>query len=326
MNLFFDNRVSNPYFYEFKHLFKNKNLKKIVNVYQNVNSIKNIKNNMMFGIGDFYRGCFYLYYICKMLNLEFDINIKNHLISNLIVTRNHEDKNIIYNEINYMSDKMNTNLHIDIYMINLINYLNDCKDDICYLICNLRYDIFDIKNPKYGITQSLTPIIINKIRPNDILTSAIEERLNILNLKKKNYGVIHLRCGDDFILKEDIFNINEPTKSLMNKNKFIKIINIIKKLNINNKKYLLIGDNNSVKFELNKIFPNFISIKNEITHLGCSNERTYESVKDTMIDFYLMAISQHIISFTVYGHGSGFCEYCAVIYGIRFKQYKLDMY
>ena len=45
-----------------------------------------------------------------------------------------------------------------------------------------------------------------------------------------------------------------------------------------------------------------------------------------MIDFYLMAISQHIISFTVYGHGSGFCEYCAVIYGIRFKQYKLDMY
>ena len=28
MNLFFDIRVSNPYFYEFKHLFKNKNLKK----------------------------------------------------------------------------------------------------------------------------------------------------------------------------------------------------------------------------------------------------------------------------------------------------------
>ena len=53
MNLFFDIRVS-PYFYEFKHLFRNKNLKKIVNVYQNVNSIKNIKNNMMFGIGDFY--------------------------------------------------------------------------------------------------------------------------------------------------------------------------------------------------------------------------------------------------------------------------------
>lgn len=63
--------------------------------------------NSMFGIAYFY--------ICKILNLEFDINIKNHLISNLIVTRNHEDKNIIYNEINYMRDKMNPNLHIDIY-------------------------------------------------------------------------------------------------------------------------------------------------------------------------------------------------------------------
>lgn len=304
-----------PVFSEFKPLFNNKILKKVVNVYE----LKMKNKTSVCGIGDYYRGCFMLYYICKILNLEFDINIKNHPMSEFIITSKHEDKGINYDEVMYMEDYPN----ITAYMNNLISYLNRCNSEICYILCNLRYDEFNVAHPIYNVAQSLSPFLRNKLRPNDKLTAAVEERLSMLNLQKKNYGIIHLRCGDNFMLIDDNFNPNGPNpNSIINRNYFNNIVTTIKALNPY-RKYLIIGDNNSVKGELNKIFPHFVSIKNDIVHLGQSKEQPYDAVKETMIDFYLMALSREIVSFTVYGHGSGFSKWCSVIYGVRFIQHYL---
>ena len=55
-----------------KDIYKNTKLKKIVNVYQ-----KNYINAKGFGFGDFLRGSIYLTYVCMVLGLEFDIDIKS---------------------------------------------------------------------------------------------------------------------------------------------------------------------------------------------------------------------------------------------------------
>ena len=59
-----------------KYMYKNTKLKKIVNVYQ-----KEYINIKAQGFGDFLRGSIYLTYVCMVLGLDFDIDIKNHPMS-----------------------------------------------------------------------------------------------------------------------------------------------------------------------------------------------------------------------------------------------------
>jgi hypothetical protein len=58
----------------------------------------------------------------------------------------------------------------------------------------------------------------------------------------------------------------------------------------------------------------------QITHLGEDQSNSEIPILDTLIDFNIMRFSNFIISFTAYGHGSGFSKYCATIYNIPFKQ------
>ena len=74
--------------------FKNKKIKKIVNVYQ-----PNLINIKPGGFGDYLRGCISLSLLCKIIDVEFSMNIKNHPMSKYIYTDNHEDTNIDYETI-----------------------------------------------------------------------------------------------------------------------------------------------------------------------------------------------------------------------------------
>jgi hypothetical protein len=58
----------------------NNNIKKIVMVYQ-----LEFINKKSPGLGDFLRGCFFIRQLSKILNIEFDLDISNHPISNYII-------------------------------------------------------------------------------------------------------------------------------------------------------------------------------------------------------------------------------------------------
>lgn len=45
---------------------------------------------------------------------------------------------------------------------------------------------------------------------------------------------------------------------------------------------------------------------------------------NTLIDFNIMRFSNFIISFTAYGHGSGFSKYCSTLYHVPFEQILLQ--
>lgn len=91
-----------------------------------------------------------------------------------------------------------------------------------------------------------------------------------------------------------------------------------------NTKFLLITDNNLIKGCILKFMPQLImpqlrTIFKDISHLGEGTVLERESVKNTMLDFYLLSYSNSIHSYTCYHHGSGFSQWCAETYNIPYK-------
>jgi len=284
--------------------FKNHKLKKLVNVYQ-----LHYKNGVAQGFGDYLRGCFCLLQITNMLGLTFDMDLKNHPMSKFLqnvnntypinyseVTR-YEDLNYIpINPKKYNKDSVH-------FMTGLVKTFNAVKNENYYFFCH-SLPIFD------QFTPQGRRFVMSKIMPNEIMQQYVDENMNHLGLKPKQYAVIHVRCGDKYFLEDNILH-----ESLVN-NVISVLLKSIKPANI----YLILSDNNQMKAIIKKIFPNVIIHFNDITHLGESVDQTDNSIKNTLLDFYLMSQSYQIISFSAYNWGSGFSQWCSVIYNIPFSK------
>jgi len=90
------------------------------------------------------------------------------------------------------------------------------------------------------------------------------------------------------------------------------------KLNLNNLslKYLLLSDCNMLKLYLKKQYPKLIIAINEITHLGESIDQNDNYIMNTLTDFFIMSKFNNIYAMSPYAHGSGFSEYCSIMFNI----------
>jgi hypothetical protein len=294
--------------------FNNQKLKKIVNVYQ-----LEYVNGKSPGLGDFLRGCFCFIQLAKLLNLEFDLNILNHPISKY--TENLSDiKNINYNNIlhyqNYNRnlsvtefniEKSRNNLNVD-FLENTINLLNEQNCEIYYLFSN-AFPLFDI------YPQPDKNIINLRLTPNNDMNKYIDLTLDNFNLSKKEYGTIHVRCGDEYI----------SNGIITNNNFILKIKAILNKIVVPEFRYLIISDSNYLKEQL-KMYKNFYIMINDIEHLGGEAIKSTNSngIMNTMLEYYLMSYSNVIISLSVYDHVSGFSKYCSVLNNIPFQYFKIN--
>jgi len=298
---------NNPNLEYIKTIFTNKKLKKIVNVYQ-----KQYINSKAQGFGDFLRGSVYLTYFCIVLDLEFDIDIKNHPISNFFEVSD-SSYNIVYSNIEASIDYHNNEKeHIN----NLIKKINNYDGEIYYLFNN-SIPLFHIENPRFNIIQKARNIIIPKIEPKKYVLDILDKKLQDYELQRNKYAVIHIRCGDYFMNITKNVDTEKHQISLKHIN---DIINIIKKQCNKEKKYILVGDSNRIKKFIASKFSNIIVFNTHITHLGEDDTNNDVAILETLIDFNIMRFSNFIISFSAYGHGSGFSKYCSSIYNIPFKQ------
>ena len=120
-----------------------------------------------------------------------------------------------------------------------------------------------------------------------------------------------MRVGDGYLLSNDTVN----RESLL----FLDQISNFLTKNINpESKYLLLSDNNYIKKLMKERFPSLIIQNRPITHLGEQSELSDVEVMNTMLDFYTMANSNKIFSFSKFGWGSGFSEWCSVVYNIPY--------
>ena len=148
------------------------------------------------------------------------------------------------------------------------------------------------------------------IEPTDEIHYLINNILKNLQLVKKQFIIIHIRSGDQFLNKTD------KTMTHDYKN---KIINSINQFIDKNENYLLIADNILVKSILNRHFPFIKTYFKNITHLGENANLDYENMKNTMIDFFIISYAKQIYSISSYEHGSGFSRWSAFTHDVPYQ-------
>uniref|UniRef100_A0A6C0B1L5 Uncharacterized protein n=1 Tax=viral metagenome TaxID=1070528 RepID=A0A6C0B1L5_9ZZZZ len=276
-------------------LFKNKIIKKIVNIYQ-----PNYANGNAPGFGDYLRGCFCLMQISAMLGLEFDIDLNNHPISQYIVENSNHDKAPInydniwrYQNINYKTDA-NT------FLREFIDYLNNVREETHYLFSS-----------SFPVIVKLSPVgkklMQTKIKPNKMMEQNIKLRMTKLAIRPKGYCTIHIRSGDTQLLGNN---------KIINGTFFSKIRVFLSSILNPANKYIILSDSNELKLLIKAEFPNCVAQVTEITHLGETGNHSDRAIMYTMLDFYIMASSNKIISISNYEWGSGFSQWCSAIYNI----------
>jgi hypothetical protein len=147
----------------------------------------------------------------------------------------------------------------------------------------------------------------------DILTPPLELNEKLDNVFKNvynfdmghNFKVVHLRCGDNFL------NNNAYDESVYNKF-YEKVSNLVNENQDN--KYVLISDSSYIANKLKESIPNLYYWNNNKIHLGDLINDT-QGVLDTLIDFFIMTISNEIIS-----NGSGFSRIVSEIYTIKYNE------
>ena len=282
--------------------FKNKSLKRIVNVYQ-----LNYKNNFATGFGDFLNGCFFLLQICRKFNLIFDIDISNHPISKYFVN-NKPMQMINYNNILFYN--LNDNIRSNKFLCynNFINNLNNIKGENYYLFCN-----FD---PIYNVQESGRNIIKNKLIPTLEIDERISNILSIFNLDINQFEIIHIRTGDKYLLNNNKVLTEEDE---------IKYKEFLLKNTQNSINYIIISDNINLKNTLKK-YNNYFILDCEIGHCGENIIHSDETLKNTVVDFFLMSKSKKITSISLKSRGgTGFSRLAAELFNIPYNSLLIDL-
>jgi len=286
--------------------YSNPKLKRIVNVYQ-----EKYKNGAAQGLGDFLNGCFCLFQICIKFNIIFDIDIRNHPISKYFIQTtecNLEDvkcKDIIFFNVPFV-------IRIDkLKCYNaLITYLNNVNAKTLGLFCN-----FD---PFYQVHEVCRNFIYKKLRPTAEIENSIEKILDSFKLNPLEYEIIHIRTGDKYLLN---WNVNMSNQEITTYKRFILQHTFL------TKKYIIISDNHHLKKSLGLGNNFYIHIHNcEIRHTGENAKATDESLKNTVIDFFLMSYSSKITSISLKSRGgTGYSRACSMIFNKPYESLLIDL-
>ena len=167
--------------------------------------------------------------------------------------------------------------------------------------------IYNIIYPYHKISQDHKLIMQKILLPTDEMESIVSENLLKFGIKEKEYCVLHIR-NDDYTTN----NWGSP----ISKNYMARLCGDINEIVKYNEHILLISNNLHLKRILHLLYPTFKMTFNEPTHL---NENIKENlIVNTMLDFYLMSRSYLICCLTTYVHGSGFSQWCAETYNIKY--------
>jgi hypothetical protein len=288
---------------------QNPYLKKIINVYQ-----PTYKNLVAQGFGDYLRGCFCLFQICKMHGLEFDMDLSHHPMHSFLENQSTDKFNSInrnniswFPNPNYIPTGASTYRKDSLSFHNdFIKHINNVKQKEYYLFCN-SFPIFNFIHDiaRYTIREKIMPV--------EEVKRLVNERMENMGLTKKNFSVIHIRTGDSYLLE----NKSLDPKLIY---KIVKITHPY--LYYRNKHFLILSDNTKIKYIFSK-YPNCKFNLKEATHLGENAANNEEKIKNTLVDFYMMGYANLIISLSPYTWGSGFSQWCSVMHKIPYKSFRI---
>jgi hypothetical protein len=253
------------------------------------------------GFGDFLRGTIALYYYSKTYGFQLYIDENAHPVFRFFKS--------------------------SLHFVSTVD-----SDTVHELICPLTFDDIDVRLQQLFVERKSFNVLTNAFYTRDLhgnltnfgpisldcqefMRSILQptdeiERLVSKSLSgRKEYRVIHLRLGDDYI-KHNPCHIHEVEYLNMK---------ITDKLgdNINRYTYVLLSDSSATCVELCKRNPKLLYFDNIKTHT-CSPDNI-EGIRDSIADFVIMSRASEIISCNV----SSFCAIPAVIYDIPVVKWNL---
>lgn len=296
--------------------FREKGVKKIVNVYQE--EYKNGKKAS--GFGDFIRGSYYLMQFCRANQIQFDLNMMNHPLSTYFKNKKSytEEHTRIFKEIQplsgnnfvaiFESDKVIRNTTDVNFSLSFVQQLLETRvyKDTMY--------IYAIPYPYSESISELDKIYMRyNLEPTREIDMYVQYMMNVLKLKEKEYITIHIRSGDRYLIKGAV---NMTDKYLFQVREYLDILLASYP---ETQQYLLLSDNITLKKLLVKEYGERIhAMFLPITHSGEGVIFTDTSIKNTLVDFYLLSKSKEIYSYSTYHHGTGFSKWTAETYNIPY--------
>jgi len=335
---------------------------KIVNIFQQFF----MYNRKATGWGDVIRGSYFLIQYCEELELDFDIDMSYHPISRFLEKYR---KNKYYNDlfIDKEIENMKKNIYKNVVKFDETNimpkvtpnkiilsnhrsikeikykfnkYLNSIPFN-CDVMessihtnenksqpSNTKY-IHTVTFPMYNITYLQKERMKQEVEPCEEVKIEVQTIMDKLDLVEERYVVLHIRCGDTYLLnkskyfsKRFLSNVIEEVKSwlvfLENTRGAVINMNTTEEEETIKTSVFCIADNNYIKQILLNEFPFIKILMFDIKHIGEGQHLEEENVKNTVIEFSIMSKSKSIFTISAYNHGSGFSKWCAETYSIPY--------
>jgi hypothetical protein len=263
------------------------------------------------GIGDFIRGSYFLMQFCKENNLFYNINMLNHPISQFLEIYQNKQP-LIYKNINqFQLTNFNPSISDDNILTNI--YDHTINNDFIYFlkdqsVYNKNIYTYIISYPSIIIAEEHKTQMQDLLKPTKYLSLLVDEQLTNLKLIEKEFSIIHVRYGDNYLIK------NESDIKLSHLKTIKQTIDYLDPTN----KILLVSDNIIIKNILTKLYPRIVTHFNEITHTGEGFQLDTNKLKNTMIDFYLFSRAKNVYAFSVYKHGTGFSKWATETYSVPY--------
>jgi len=263
------------------------------------------------GLGDFIRGSYFLMQFCEENNLLFNINMLNHPISRFLeIYQNKQSshyKNINkFDIVNFNPGILDDNILINIHDHTINNdFIYFLKDQAVH---NKKIFTYLISYPTIIIAEEHKTYMRHLLKPTKYLSLLVDEQLTKLGLFEKEFSIIHVRYGDNYLIK------NEADINVNHLNTIGKTIDNLGSTN----KILLVSDNMIIKNVLTTKFPHIKTHYNKITHTGEGVKIDTNKLKNTMVDFYLFSRAKNVFAFSVYKHGTGFSKWATETYSVPY--------
>jgi hypothetical protein len=293
--------------------FREKQVKKIINIYQE--SYKD--NKKASGFGDYLRGCYYLMQFCRENFIQFDMNMMNHPLSKYFTHKKPYLEDIFLNIVPVPGNNFTPYIDKD----RNIGYKNDVQFSVAFvkhlLDSPIYKDTLYLYSIAYPYSESISELDKMYVRyclqPTREIEEYVESMMFKLNLSARNYITIHIRSGDRFLI-DGATNMSPRYLSQIR-----DYMNQLLNSGSPSDKYLLLSDNMTLKHLLieeygEKLCATFIPI----THSGEGVLITDTSIKNTLLDFYLLSKSSAIYSYSCFNHGTGFSKWTAKTYNIPY--------
>lgn len=317
----------------------------ICNVYQEVY----MGGKKATGLGDFIRGCYYVIQFCRWLSgrvggggvgvMYSDMLIIHKLrdvlqragagagagaiMSSIAVFSNQNWIRTEFAKDGTFKDETLGAAYLDMFM----EYVMQSG-----VIYNGTVFVYTIAYPLWPIAGGARDIIRRGLCGSVDMENYVARVQSELGLVRGGYIVIHVRCGDQFLIGggagsagSDSGVISGLGDGRFNSEYIGRLLSAVGAVVAASTKeghatsVLLIADNNEVKDHIVGRFPQFRAMKKAIGHFGEGETQSDDKIRNTMLDFYLMGRSAGVYSFTVYAHGSGFSRWCAETYGVPYR-------